>query len=213
MNIGIIGAGNIAGTLGVLWSRAGHVIRFGTRHPEQLGELLARAGTSASAGTPEEAAAFGEVVFCSVPFGAWPELASRLLPHLKGKTVLDSANPYPQRDGAFAEDAIAAGKDAGVPVAALLPGVRLVRAFNSVYYKTLETEERVGIPLASDNPAAIETAAGLVRDAGFDPIPVGPLERARDFDPGQPVYTTGMSGPALLAALGVTHRRKSGDGA
>ncbi len=81
-----------------------------------------------------------------------------------GQGVLDSANPYPGRDGDFARAAIAAGEGAGVPVARLLPGTRLVRAFNSVYFKTLQTEahragDRVGIPLASDDAAALDAAA------------------------------------------------------
>jgi predicted dinucleotide-binding enzyme len=89
-----------------------------------------------------------------------------------------------------------------------LPGVRLVRAFNSVYFKTLQTEahragERVGIPLAGDDAAALDAAARLVRDAGFEPVVVGALARARSFDPGTPVYNTGMSGGDLARALGV----------
>lgn len=76
MNIGIIGAGNIAGTLGVLWAEAGHLVRFDTRHLDQLGSLLAEAGPGASAGTPEAAAQFAEVAFCSVPFGVWPSPAA-----------------------------------------------------------------------------------------------------------------------------------------
>ena len=208
MNIGVIGAGKIGGTVGVLWAKAGHRIRFGTRHPESLGPLLAEAGPNAQAGSPEEAARFGEIVFCSVPYGAWPSLAPALAPLVLGKVVLDSANPYPGRDGEFARAAIAAGEGAGVPVARLLPGARLVRAFNSVYFKTLQTEahragDRVGIPLASDDAAALNLAAGLVRDAGFEPVVVGPLARARSFDPGTPVYNTGMSGADLARALGV----------
>ena len=208
MNIGVIGAGKIGGTVGVLWAKAGHLIRFATRHPESLGPLLAEAGPNASAGSPEEAARFGEIVFCSVPYGAWPSLAPALAPLVSGKAVLDSANPYPGRDGDFARAAIAAGEGAGVPVARLLPGARLVRAFNSVYFKTLQTEahragDRVGIPLASDDAAALNLAAGLVRDAGFEPVVVGPLARARSFDPGTPVYNTGMSGADLARALGV----------
>jgi 8-hydroxy-5-deazaflavin:NADPH oxidoreductase len=207
MNIGVIGAGKIGGTVGVLWANAGHLVRFATRHPDSLGPLLAEAGLNASAGSPEEAARFGETVFCSVPYGAWPSLAP-LAPLVSGKAVLDSANPYPGRDGDFARAAIAAGGGAGVPVARLLPGARLVRAFNSVYFKTLQTEahragERVGIPLASDDAAALNLAAGLVRDAGFEPVVVGPLARARSFDPGTPVYNTGMSGAELARALGV----------
>lgn len=208
MNIGIIGAGNIAGTVGLLWAKAGHPVRFGTRHPDELGPLISQAGLLASAGTPAEAARFGEVVFCSVPFGAWPTLAPELAPLLSGKVVLDSANPYPDRDGAFADETIAAGEGAGVPVARLLPGVRLVRAFNSVYFKALQSEahragDQVGIPLAGDDPPALELAARLVRDAGFEPVMVGPLASARSFDAGTPVYNTGMSGAQLARALGV----------
>ena len=208
MNIGIIGAGNIGGTVGVLWAKAGHLVRFATRHPESLGPLLAEAGPNAAAGSPEEAARFGEVVFCSVPYGAWPSLALALAPLVSGKVVLDSANPYPGRDGEFARAAIAAGEGAGVPVARLLPGTRLVRAFNSVYFKTLQTEahrsgDRVGIPLAGDDAAALDVAARLVRDAGFEPVLAGPLTAARSFDPGTPVYNTGMSGADLARALGV----------
>ena len=208
MNIGIIGAGKIGGTVGVLWAKAGHKIRFATRHPETLGPLLAEAGPNASAGSPEEAARFGEIVFCSVPYGAWPSLAPALAPLLSGKVVLDSANPYPGRDGEFAREAIASGEGAGVHVARLLPGARLVRAFNSVYFKTLQTEahragDRVGIPLAGDDAAALDTAARLVRDAGFEPVVVGALARAASFDPGTPVYNTGMSGAELARALGV----------
>ena len=208
MNIGVIGAGNIGGTVGVLWAKAGHLIRFASRHPESLGPLIAEAGPNASPGSPEEAARFGEVVFCSVPYGAWPSLAPALAPLLSGKVVLDSANPYPGRDGDFARGAIAAGEGAGVPVARLLPGARLVRAFNSVYFKTLATEahravDRVGIPLAGDDAAALDLAARLVRDAGFEPVVVGPLASARLFDPGMPVYNTGMSGADLARALDV----------
>ena len=207
MNIGIIGAGKIGGTVGVLWAKAGHFVRFGTRHPESLGPLLAEAGPNASAGSPEEAGRFGEIVFCSVPYGAWPALAPTLAPLVSGKAVLDSANPYPERDGDFARQAIAAGEGAGVPVARLLPGARLVRAFNSVYFKTLQTEahragDGVGIPLASDDAAALDVAARLVWDAGFEPVVAGPLAAARSFDPGTPVYNTGMSGAELARALG-----------
>lgn len=208
MNIGVIGAGMIGGTVGALWAKAGHRIQFGTRHPETLGSLVAEAGPNASAGSPEDAARFGEIIFCSVPYGAWPTLTPALALLLYGKIVLDSANPYPGRDGEFARTAIAAGEGAGVPVARLLPGARLVRAFNSVYYKTLQTEahragDRVGIPLAGDDPTALDAAARLVRDAGFEPVVVGPLASARLFDPGTPVYNTGMSGADLARALGV----------
>jgi len=70
--------------------------------------------------------------------------------------------------------------------------------------------DRVGIPLASDDPDALETASKLVRDAGFDPIVVGALARGREFEPGTRVYNTGMSGPELRAIFGVRARHAGG---
>lgn len=209
MRIGIIGAGHIGGTVGALWVGAGHDVRFGTRTPERLAGLVQRLGPRAAAGSPDAAAAFGEVVFAAAPYGAWPELARALAPSLAGKVVMDAANPYPARDGAFARQAIDAGQGSGVPVAALLPGVLLVRAFNTVAAGTLRAQahrrgDQVGVPLAGDDAEALAVAARLVRDAGFAPVVVGGLARAADFDPGTPVYNTGMSGPEVARALGVT---------
>ena len=209
MKIGIIGAGNIAGAVGVLWARAGHPSGSAQGTRRRSVRCSRRAGGDATGGSVAEAAGFGEVVFCSVPYGAWPTLAPTLAPLFVGKVVIDSANPYPERDGTFASDALAAGEGSGVPVARLLPGARLVRAFNSVYFKLLESEahragDRIGIPLAGDDEDAFAVAGGLVRDAGFDPVVVGPLARAREFDAGTAVYNTGMSGPDLARALGVT---------
>lgn len=206
MKIAVIGSGHIGSTVGRLWTQAGHDVYFGVRHPEEVSERLRAQGVAAQAGTVEAAAAFGEVVFVAVPYGNWPELAGCLGPAVAGKVVIDAGNPYPQRDGAFAQQAIDGGEGAGVPVARLLPAARLVRAFNSVFWRLLESEAhrkgpRVGVPLAGDDEAAVATASQLVTDAGFDPVVVGPLVRARDFDPGTRVYNTGMTAAQLKAAL------------
>ena len=84
----------------------------------------------------------------------------------------------------------------------MCPGSRWVKAFNTVYYKTLQTQahrqgDRVGIPLASDDAAALDAAVVLVRDAGFDPVVVGPLARGKEFEPDTKPYNTGMSGEEL----------------
>ena len=99
------------------------------------------------------------------------------------------------------------GTGSGLGTQAHLPGSRVVRAFNTVYYKTLEKEahragDQVGIPLAGDDGAALEIAAGLVRDAGFDPVIVGGLAEAGRFDVGTAVYNSGKSGAEVRAALG-----------
>jgi predicted dinucleotide-binding enzyme len=206
MKIAVIGSGHIGSTVGRLWTKAGHDVYFGVRRPEEVAQRLRAQGVVAQAGAVEAAAAYGEVVFVAVPYGCWPELSAALGPLVAGKVVIDAGNPYPQRDGVFAQQAIDGGEGAGVPVARLLPGARLVRGFNAVFWRVLESEAhrkgpRVGVPLAGDDEAALAVASQLVTDAGFDPVVVGPLLRARDFDPGTRVYNTGMTAAQLTAAL------------
>jgi predicted dinucleotide-binding enzyme len=206
MKIGIIGAGMIGSTVGKLWIDAGHEVKFASRHPEELQPLVATLGDHASAGTPSEAARFGEVVMLTVPLMAVPALARDLAASLDGKIVLDTGNAYEKRDGAAAAEASRHPQGSAGWAAAMVPGARWVKAFNSVYFKTLETEahragDKVGIPLASDDRAAMDVAAQLVRDAGFDPVPIEPLSRGKEFEPGTTPYNTGMSGPELRAIL------------
>jgi predicted dinucleotide-binding enzyme len=207
MHIGIIGAGMIGSTLAKLWVDAGHDVRLATRHPEALRPMIERLGPHASAGTPAEAAMLDEVVVISVPLAAIPDLATIIAPLVRDKIVLDTGNAYEQRDGPAAREASAHAAGSAGWAAARFPGARWVKAFNTVYFKTLESEahrdgDQVGIPLASDDTNALETAAALVRDAGFDPVIVGPLATGKRFEPGTPVYNTGMTGPELRRALG-----------
>jgi 8-hydroxy-5-deazaflavin:NADPH oxidoreductase len=202
VRIGIVGAGMIGSTLAKLWVDAGHEVRLASRHPEALQPLIGRLGTRASAGTPVDAATFGEVVLLTVPLKAVPNLARDSRPLLSGKIVLDTGNAYEQRDGDVARQASAHPQGSAGWAAAMFPGSRWVKAFNTVYFKTLESEahrhgDRVGIPLAGDDPNALETAAALVRDAGFDPVIVGSLMRGKEFEPGTKPYNTGMSGQEL----------------
>ena len=209
MRIGIVGAGMIGSTVGRLWVNAGHEVLLASRHPETLAELVKALGPRVSAGTPRQAAEFGDVVMLTVPLNAMPGLASDLAPLLAGKVVVDTGNAYEKRDGASAREASSdAGGSAGW-AAGFFPNARWVKGFNTVYFKTLESEahregDRIGIPLASDDRDAIELVAGLVRDAGFDPVIVGPLARGKEFEPGAPVYNTGMSGRDVRARLGLT---------
>jgi predicted dinucleotide-binding enzyme len=207
MRIGIIGAGMIGSTLAKLWVDAGHEVRLASRHPEELQPLVERLGAGASAGTPVEAAAFGEVVMLTVPLATVPALAPDLAPELRGKVVLDTGNAYEKRDGQAARDATSHPQGSAGWAAAMFPDARWVKAFNTVYFKVLEREahrdgDRVGIPLAGDDRAAVETTASLVRDAGFDPVIVGGLERGKEFEPDTRPYNTGMSGRELRSMFG-----------
>jgi predicted dinucleotide-binding enzyme len=208
MRIGVVGAGMIGSTVAKLWVDAGHEVRLASRHPDALQPLVERLGKRASVGTPADAAVFGEVVMLTVPLAAIPELARDLAPLLAGKVVLDTGNAYEGRDREAAREAARHPEGSAGWAAAKFPGARWVKAFNTVYFKVLEREahregDRVGIPLAGDDRQALDTAARLVSDAGFDPVIVGPLARGREFEPGTPPYNTGMSGRDLRNALAV----------
>jgi predicted dinucleotide-binding enzyme len=207
LRIGIIGTGNIGGALAKHWSKAGHELVIASRHPEQLQSMAKSLGPKVRAGTPKEAAAFGDVVLVSIPYGAMPQLGRDLQGELKGKIVLDTGNPYPNRDGPMADDARKRGT--GVTSAEFLPGTRLVRAFNAIKYTDLTNEanhpgEKWAIPLAGDDAEALRVAQRLVRDAGFDPVVVGGLAKAKEFDVGTPVYVKLLTAAQLRKALNIS---------
>ena len=206
MKIGIIGTGNIGGTLAELWAKAGHELLISSRHPHELQDLARRLGPKVRAGTPREAAAFGEVVLVSAPYGAFPQIGRDFSAELRGKVVLDPGNPYPSRDGDMAYEA--RKKGTGVADAEFFPGVRLVRAFNSLPYWELKSEayragEKAAIPLAADDADALRIAERLVRDAGFEPVIVGGLSRAREFDVDTAAYGRAHTARELRDALGL----------
>jgi predicted dinucleotide-binding enzyme len=206
MKIGIIGAGRIGGTMGEHWVKAGHQVLFSSRHPENLKELVERLGPRARAGTPREAAAFGDVVFIAVPYGALPDIGRDHAGELRGKVVVNASNPIPRRDGPMAEEA--QKKGAGLADAEMLPGTRVARAFTFPGAATFRSEahragERVAVAVAADDKEAMEVASRLVRDAGFEPVVVGPLARAKDFQPGTALFGKVMTAREMRKALGL----------
>ncbi|MBL6082158.1 NAD(P)-binding domain-containing protein [Belnapia sp. T18] len=187
MKIGIVGSGKISGLIGTLWSQAGHEVLFSSRHPQNLAGLVARAGGGARAGKPDKAIAFGDAVLLSIPFFSLPDFDRNKAATLHKKIVLGTPNPFPNRDGEMAEAVRRSGRGTGPCLREWFPGVRIVRAFNSVLNQTLTSKAhrasaRVKIPLASDHEEALQVASKLVTDAGFDPVIVGPLDRSREFD-------------------------------
>lgn len=204
VRIGIIGSGRQGGAIGLLWAKAGHEVLFSSRHPESLKDLVAQAGPRAKAGLPEEAAKFGEVILIAVPYGATPQIGRDYAKYMQGKIVIDVGNPRVDRDGEVGKDGLARGT--GVTSKEYLPGVRLVRALNALSFTQVTKEahragEKLGIPIASDDAAAIAMTVRLVTDAGFDPVVVGGLARAKEFDAGTPVYVKGLTAAQLKSAL------------
>jgi 8-hydroxy-5-deazaflavin:NADPH oxidoreductase len=188
MKIGIIGSGNVGSNIGASWVRAGHEVMFSSRHIEHDKELAAKLGGGAKAGTPREAVAFGEVIMVSVPYHALPAVGKDVGDLLKGKVVIDTNNPFLHRDGDTAKWALEKG--AGLASAELLPGARLVRAFNAIPAAKMgaayKEPGRVGMPIASDDSQAVEVASRLIRDVGYEPVLIGGLEKGKYLMPGQP---------------------------
>lgn len=187
--IGIIGSGNVGSALGGVWVRAGHAVMFSSRHIEHDRALAAELGAGADAGTPREAAAFGDVVVVSVPYHALPDVGKEVADVIEGKVVIDTCNPFPHRDGEIAD--WAREKGAGLASAELLPGARLVRAFNAVGAESMGTAHRepgrVGMPIAGDDAEALAVASRLIREIGYEPVVVGGLAMGKYLVPGTPL--------------------------
>ena len=207
MKIGIIGAGHIGGTIGELWTKAGHPVFFSSRHPEELQELVARLGPLAQAGTVDQAIGFGDVVLIAVPYGALPQIGKDYGKSLAGKIVLDASNAVASRDGAIADEVEREG--VGKISQKYLPGARLVRAFNTLSYTIFQREAnrpapRLAVPIAGDDQEAVQVAATLVRDAGFDPVEVGKLADASRFQRSAPGYGQNVTAAELKQKLSLS---------
>jgi 8-hydroxy-5-deazaflavin:NADPH oxidoreductase len=202
--VGVIGSGHIGGTIGGLWIKKGHPVLFSSRHPEELKDMVAGLGSLAKAGTVEEAIKFGDVLFIAVPYGALPQIGKEYSAAMKGKVMLDACNAVSARDGAIADEVEQNG--IGVTSQKYFPGVRIVRAFNTMSYMIFAREAnrpdpKLAIPIAGDDPQAVQVAAALVRDAGFDPVAVGMLADARRFQRGQPGYGQQVTAAELKQKL------------
>ena len=210
--IGIVGSGHIGGTLGILFANAGYEIFYSSRHPDTLKDLVRTTGPKARAGTVAEAIAFGDVIVLSLPLKALPELDAKTKETLKGKIVIDTSNPYPERDGVIAEEARKEPGGMGVFVARLLPGARIVRAFNTVYFEDLKKTmnnrgEKIGIPIAGDDREGLNAVVELVEHAGLDPVVVGGLNTSKLFDVGTAVYATSAPAREIREKLNIKPAR------
>lgn len=205
MEVGIIGSGNIGKAVATRLVAAGHrVLLSNSRGPETIAELEQSLGQLASAGTVEQAAAFGEVVVVAVPLGAVSTLPAE---PLSGRVVVDANNYYPGRDGQIA--ALDSGSTTSSELlAAQLPGAHVVKAFNTIQAARLEHDGlpagapgRRAVPIAGDDEKAKALVMELVDAMGFDPVDTGSLADGRRQQPGTPVYGAELDAEGVRAAL------------
>jgi predicted dinucleotide-binding enzyme len=206
MKIGIIGAGNIGGTLARRLVALGHDVRIANRRgPGSLAGLAAETGAAAVSVT--DAVRDVDLIVLTIPLKAVPELPAGLFAEVPAQVaVVDTCNYYPrQRDGRI--EAI----EAGVPESRWVEqqiGHPVIKAFNNIYAKHLMEKGRpsgdvwrIALPVAGDDAAAKSVVLQLVDDLGFDPVDVGGLEQSWRQQPGSPVYGKNFDAEGVRRSL------------
>lgn len=206
MDIGIVGAGRIGGTLARGLAPLGHhVVIANSRGPETLASLIAEIGPNAEAGTVEQAARAGDVVIIAVPFKATFELPAA---PFAGHIVVDAGNYYPEPGGHFAEldnDTTTSSE----LTARHFPEARIVKAFNTIWWRRLRSEgkpagapDRLAIPVAGDDAAAKAVVSMLIDELGFDAVDTGSLAGGgRLQQPGSEIYDEPLTAAQVKATL------------
>ena len=191
--IGLIGSGNIGSGVARLAVAAGYdVVLSNSRGPETLASLAAELGDRARAATPAEAATAGDIVIVSIPLGAYPHVP---VAELRGKTVIDTNNYYPERDGTIPELDDESTTTAEL-LQAHLPEAHVVKVFNSIYFphltglaKPAGDPERSVLPIAGDHEAAKAAVIDFLDAIGYDALDVGELAEGWRFQRDTPAYT------------------------
>ena len=197
--LGLIGAGMINTQIARLATRAGiEVMLSNTRGPDSLRELRAELGSLAQAGTVALAAAFADVICVSIPFGAYQSLPADAL---AGKTVIDTMNYYPGRDG---QHRAVENREATTSelVQRHLLGSHVVKALYNFYALHLlngarpdDPEHRWALPIAGDNPGAKDRVLELLDRIGYDGVDCGTLADSWRIETDTPVYVNAYVGP------------------
>jgi 8-hydroxy-5-deazaflavin:NADPH oxidoreductase len=190
--VGIVGSGMIGGTVAALAVDAGYdVVVSNSRGPETLSGLVAELGPRARAAGREEAARAGDLVVVSIPVKACFDLPAAAF---AGKIVLDTGNYYPERDGHLAELDDGSLTNAEL-LARELPGARVVKVFNNIFFKHLRNlarpagaADRSALPIAGDDPGAKAAVTEFLNAIGYDAVDVGALADGWRYQPGTPAY-------------------------
>jgi predicted dinucleotide-binding enzyme len=194
LTLGIIGSGQIGTTLARLAIEAGHqAVLSNSRGPQTLADAIAELGSRASAATSSEAAAAGDIVVVTVPVSAFPDLP---VAPLAGKTVIDTCNYGPERDGHIPELA-GTSLTSSELLQRYLPGALLVKAFNNIFYKHLlslarppAAADRTYLPIAGDSAAAKAAVTEFIDSIGYSVINAGSLADSWRQATGTPVWGT-----------------------
>ena len=180
ITVGTIGAGTLAQAIVGHAVAAGHrVILSNRRGPEALAGLVGQLGANASAGTPQQAAE-ADIVILAVGWDQVPH-AVEAVPDWKGRIVIDATNQWEDFSRGIAVDL---GDQTGSERnAALMPGARVVKAFNTLYGRIIAQDPRHGdgrlvVFIAGDDPTAKAAVSSFADSMGFAPVDLGGLHDA-----------------------------------
>ncbi|MEW4924668.1 NAD(P)-binding domain-containing protein [Algibacter sp. 2305UL17-15] len=199
MKIGIIGSGNIGGNLGKHWAKAGHKVLFSSRHPAELNSLVKEAGSNAEARSVTDTfEANADVYLLAMPFKAIDKIAELYAGEYGNKVIIDATNPYPERDGAIAQEVRDANYNASEYTAMKFGTAKTVKAFNTIRAEHLRdrafrTTDKLAIPYAAQDQESGDVAKQLIEDIGFDALYIGNLTDTHIMDPEQSIYGKSLS--------------------
>jgi predicted dinucleotide-binding enzyme len=208
--IGLIGAGHIGSQVARLAMRSGYdVVLSNSRGPETLADLVRELGSNARAATPAEAAAAGDLVVVTIPL---KNIGTVPVEPLAGKTVIDTNNYYPGRDGHIRELDEERTTTSGL-LQRHLPKSKVVKAFNHIYAKELTThglpagaKNRRALVIAGDDASAKQTVTHLLDQFGFDTVDAGPLSESWRIQRDTPGYGPRRTADELRADLAAARR-------
>lgn len=207
MKIGIIGSGNIGGTLGTHWAKAGHEVLFSSRHPKELNQLQMQAGNNATAVSVEEAfVANADVYLLAMPFKEIDTIAELYAGEYGGKVIIDATNPYPKRDGTMAQEVRDSNSNASEYTATRFGTALTAKAFNTIYAddlkkKAFRDNDKIAIPFAAQDALSKETTQKLIEDIGMNAVYVGNLAATHAMEVDGEVYGVSTDQKELRSLL------------
>lgn len=186
MKLGIIGSGNIGGSIGKWASKFGYEVTFSARNIKHAEEAAKEAGNNSKYGNSHNAVSSADLVLLAVPYTAVKDVLKEIGPELRGKILIDATNPLNQD---YSGLSIGFTTSAAEEIQKMVPEAKVVKAFNSVFSSIYESQhselsgKKIAVFYAGDDSSAKAKTAELITKLGFEAVDAGGLQSARTIEP------------------------------
>jgi len=186
MKLAVIGSGNIGKSIGSWAAKVGYEVIFSAKNEANAAAAALAAGNGATSASPAKAVKSADLVLYAAPYGGAQDILSELKSALKGKVLIDASNPLAAD---FSGLTVGFTSSAAEEIAKLVPGTKVVKAFNTVFAKVYDSQnpeisgKKISVFYAGDDENAKKTVAELISKMGFDAVNSGPLASARNIEP------------------------------